>query len=143
MFTHRTSIYFQENKFYIFALALGILLFLSGCKSTQFEIMEREVAAIQLTTGHEVSRYAHDEEWGFTGPNYAKISIRYEPINEHTKKEVYDEIVAILEANNWQEDECDACSADSFIAYLPSNTLKVIVVLRTDKTSVSFLLKDY
>ena len=78
MFTHRTSSYFQENKnkFYIFALALGILFFLSGCKSAQLKTLENEVSIIQLITGREVSRSVRDKHAGFTGPIYAEILIQ-------------------------------------------------------------------
>ncbi len=103
MFKPDLSNYFRKaNKMLaIFALALGVLLCLSGCKSAELKTMENSASILQLTTGREVRRSLIDKQRGFTGPIYPEITIVYEPINNHTKKEVYDEIVAILKKNSW------------------------------------------
>jgi len=94
--SHRSSIY----KNYI-VLAIGILFFLSGCeiKSAQVERMEKLASIMQLATGREVGRRLQNAEPGLTGPTIAQILIEYEPINNYTKKDVYNEIVAILKKN--------------------------------------------
>ena len=96
---HKPYIY----KSYI-VLALGVLLFLSGCKSAGLKALENLVSNMQLTTGREVERYLQDNGRGFiTGEiYYPEVCIVYEPINNYTKKDVYYEIVTILKKNNWQ-----------------------------------------
>ena len=132
MFNHRFLSSFPKNrkKFYLFALAFGILFLLSGCKSAQLEALEKEVAVIQLTAGREVSRWIQDKHAGFTGPVYAEMFIQYEPINDYTKKEVYDEIVTILETNGWEGEKCGACSSDSFSASLQQDDYPIPINAR-------------
>ncbi len=110
MFNHDLPNYFQKNnkkKRHIFLLACGVLLFLSGCriiKSAKLQALENAGSVLQLKTGQEVRRSLQDEGTALGKPVYAKIIIEYEPINNHTRKEVYDEIVAILERNNWESE---------------------------------------
>ena len=91
-------------KSYI-VFAFGILLFLSGCKSAKLQALENSVSSIELTTGREVRRSLTDEHRGFiTGGIYdPKVLIVYEPINNHTKQEVFEEIGAVLIKNNWED----------------------------------------
>jgi len=132
---------------HIFVLALIILLFLSGCKSDQLKTLESSLSTIQLTTGREVSRYARDRSEGFTGPIYANIRLEFEPINQYSKKDVYDEIVAYLEENNWEEDECNGCSSGYFSASLPQDPypipLSVEVLLHADENLVSISITNF
>ena len=98
----------MKHKPYIYKsqiiLALGILLFLSGCKSAGLRALENLVSNMQLTTGREVDRYSHDQGYGFiTGQIISpEIHIVYEPVDNYTKRDVYDEIVTILKKHNWQ-----------------------------------------
>jgi hypothetical protein len=101
------SVYFQKpkNKLYIVALAIGVLLFLSGCKSAELQAIENSASVLQLTTGREIERYANDRSWGpfVVSIQRPEVKIRYEPINNYTTKEVFDEITAILIKNNWKD----------------------------------------
>ena len=129
MFNHDLSSYFQKNnknKLYILALAFGVLLFLSGCKSAELKAMEDSASVIQLTTGHEVARSLREKDWGFTGPIYPQVIIVYEPINNYTKKEVYDEIVTILEKNNWERYEWST-TPDSFSGSLRQDQFEISI----------------
>ena len=109
--------------------------------------MESSISIIQLTTGREVSRSVRDKSAGFTGPIYAKIRIEYEPINHYIKNDVYDEIVAILEENNWEEEKCNGCNTDYFSASLPQGSypipLSVDVLLHSDENLVSLYITNY
>ncbi len=144
MFNLSPSINFQiaDNKLYIykayFALALGLLLFLSGCTSPELKYLEDAASLIQLQTGREVDRLVQDKGRGFTGPIYAEIRIDYEPINNYTKKEVYDEIVAILEKNNWERNEWNIGRSDYFSASLRQGRFKLLasVLIEPDKNLV-------
>jgi hypothetical protein len=92
---------------FIALLASSLLLFLSGCsliKSAELRALDDATSVLQLTTGQEVSRSLRDKDWGFSGPIYPQIIILYEPSSNHTKKDVYDEIVTILEKNDWRKD---------------------------------------
>jgi len=98
-----------KHKLYIYkscvALAFGVLLFLSGCKSATLQALENSISTIELTTGREVRRSLTDEHRGFiTGGIYApEVLIVYEPIDNHTKQEVFEEIGAVLKKNNWND----------------------------------------
>ena len=123
MLNHILARYFHEVniKLYIIVLlAFSLLLFLSGCKmkSVQLQELENLASYIRLTMGREVSRWSHDKEAGLTGPIYARIRIEYEPINNYTKEEVYNEIVDILKKNDWKGQACIGCSTPSFSASL-------------------------
>lgn len=118
MFNHSHSSYFQKaNKnriiFTLFksclALAFGVpFFFLSGCKSAELRAVENSASILQLKTGREIERYVQDldPEWmPVVSKSRPEVTIRYEPINNYTTKEVFDEIVAILIKNNWKEVE--------------------------------------
>lgn len=143
MFNHTLSSCFKKanNGLYIFILAFSLLLFLSGCKRTsaQLQALESSASIIQLRTGREVSRWSQDTEAGFTGPVYAEIRIKYEPINNYTKEEVYNEIVDVLEKNNWERDEWNIDRSDYFSASLQQDhfTLLAIVRIHSDENFVS------
>ncbi|CAG0991561.1 hypothetical protein ANAEL_02324 [Anaerolineales bacterium] len=82
-------------------ILLIFLFFLSGCKSAALQAIEDAASVLQITTGREVDRWTHDKGKALGKPVYPEIFIVYEPINNHTKEEVYAEIVAILKKNNW------------------------------------------
>ena len=101
--------------------------------------LEIPASIIQLQTGREVSRSVRDKKAGFTGPIYAQVRIKYEPIDHYTKKEVYDEIVAILENNNWEGEECNTCNSDYFSASLRQGDFPLLasVLIYSDENLVS------
>jgi hypothetical protein len=151
MFKHGFSSCFQKNNNSIYksciALAFGILLFLSGCgltKSAELRAMENSVSIIQLTTGREVLRLLREKDWGFTGPIYPRVMIRYEPINRYTKKDVFDEIVTILEKSNWQKDEWSA-TPDSFSGSLRQDRyeLSIGVTISSNENHVLVVIIIY
>jgi hypothetical protein len=134
MFSHDLSSYFQKNnknKLYIFVLAISVLLLLSGCKSAELKAMEDSASIIQLTTGQEVRRSLIEKDWGFTGPIYPQVIIVYEPINRYTKKEVLDEIVTILEKNNWERYEWST-TPDSFGGSLRQDQFEISIGVSID-----------
>jgi hypothetical protein len=150
MFSHVLSSYLKKinnTKLYFFTLTFSLLIFLSGCeiKSAQLKALENSVSIIQPTTGREVDRYTRNAQAGFTGPIYAQIRIDYEPINNHAKEDVYEEIVAILEKNNWEGKECDGCRTTTFIASLPRDdyptSIHAIVLIRPDENLVSISME--
>ena len=136
-----TSHYFPKTRFYIFALAFGILFVLSGCKSAQLKQLETAASSIQPTMGQEVYRDSDDLSPPVTGfgPTPAEIYIEYEPINNHTKEDLYDEIVTILEENGWEGEECEGCRSASFGASLPPITARVRI--QSNENLVSIRLK--
>ena len=107
----------QKKTRFIFGLVtvIFLMLFLSGCKSAELQAIENSASVLQITTGREVNKWTHDKGVTLGKPVDAKILIVYEPINNHTRKEVYEEIVAILEKNNWVGKEP---FADYFVATL-------------------------
>jgi len=87
-----------SHKLYMLASVFGVLLFLSGCgiiKSAELQALEDAASVLQLTTGREVSRSLRDKGTALGKPVYAEIIIEYEPVNSHTRKEVFDEIITM------------------------------------------------
>ena len=136
MFNHGLLVYFQKannnltiNKSYI-ALAFGVLLFLSGCdiKSAELNAMESAVSIIELQSGREVSRRYQDREPKplLGKPKEPEFRIEYEPINHFTQEDVYDEIAAILEKNNWEREELSIAQSGYFKASLPQGDLTIV-----------------
>ena len=136
-----TSSYLPKNKRDIFTLVLGILFVLSGCKSAQLKQLETAASNIQPTVGQEVYRDSDDLSPAVTGfgPTPAEIYIEYEPINNHTKEDLYDEIVTILEENGWEGKECEGCRSPSFGASLPPITARLRI--QSNENLVSIRLK--
>ena len=125
----------RQNKIisvFVIGLILIIPLFLlSGCKSAELKAMENSASVIQLTTGREVSRSLIEKDWGFTGPIYPQVIIVYEPINRYAKKEVLDEIVTILEKNNWERYEWST-TPDSFGGSLRQDRFEISIGVSID-----------
>jgi hypothetical protein len=110
---------------------LVILFLLSGCrliKSAELRALEDTASVLQLTTGQEVSRSLQDKGTALGKPVYAKIYIEYEPINNYTKEDVYDEIIAILERNGWEGEESSTL-APEFNAFYRGSLKEVNIAL--------------
>ena len=103
---------------FVSTVTLFLVILFTLTSSSQLKALENLISTIQPTTGHEVNRHIQDTEAGFTGPIYAEIRIDYEPNNNHTMEDLYDEIVKLLERNNWEGKECDGCLSAFFKAYL-------------------------
>jgi hypothetical protein len=123
--------YFQLTncKFPIFALILGVLLCLSGCrsKSVDLQTLENSISILQLSKGREVNRSVHDKGWVLPQPfgqTQPKVSIEYEPINPYTREDVCAEIVAILKKNHWEGGELGK-GRNCFDAYLPQGSFEM------------------
>lgn len=131
--------FMYKYKFHI-ALALGVLLLLTGCKSAQLKVLESSALKIQPSTGSEVSRSIQDKSVVLGKPVYAEVSIEYKPNTNHTTREVYEEIIKNLEKNNWTKDEVnvipDYYSATSAQEY---STLKVRMMIDSQKNLVRIL----
>jgi len=126
-------------------LVIGLILiislfFLGGYKSPELKAMENSASVLQLTKGHEVERYITDKHSGFTGPIYPEVLIVYEPINNYTQKEVYVEIMTILENNNWERDK-SYIFPDGFKAYLQHGYFKIITNVNIDSRNNHVIVK--
>lgn len=135
----------MKHKFSIaltyIALAFCVVLCLSGCilKSSKLRALESSVSTIQPTKGHEVRRYIRDEGSALGKPIYAEVSISYEPIVPYTKKDVFDEIIAILEKKNWQRE--DSSSPYAFRGSLQQDQFIIsALVIILDENRVSLLV---
>ena len=106
------------------------LFFLSGCKSAELQAIEDSASVLQITTGREVRRSTQDKGTALGKPVYPEIFIVYEPINNHARKEVYEEIVAILKKNNWQGKEP---FADYFVATLQQGGFEISAKVSIDE----------
>ncbi len=127
---HQINIY----KFVI-ALAFGILIFLSGCNTRSDElnaILKSSVATTQLTTGREVSRRQQDRGSTLGKPVYPELMLEYEPINNHTKQEVFAEIIANLERDNWKREESSVPQPDFLRATLPQGNFSLVAAAYID-----------
>jgi hypothetical protein len=128
-------------------LASSLLLFLNGCgiiKSAELRALENAASVLQLTTGREVERRIQDKGTALGKPVYAEILIVYEPINHHTRKEIYDEIVAILKKNHWQGNE-PLTGHDFFKATLQQSGFEIStdVLIDSDENLVKIYMTIY
>ena len=101
--------YQKKTRFvsgFAIVISLLTLLFLSGC-SADLQRIKKSASTLQLKTGREIKRSTHDESWGpfVISIQRPEVFIKYEALNGYTTKEVFDEIVAILKKNNWEEDK--------------------------------------
>ena len=139
----------MKHKLYIYisciVLTFGILLFLSGCKKTESTelkaMLESSAATAQLTTGSEVYRQIQDREIKplLGKPKQPEVRIEYEPINNYTKEDVYDEIVGILEKNNWEMKELSIAQPGYYNASLPQDGFTILaeVLIHSQSNIVS------
>ena len=137
----------QKKIRFVFVIGLMLIIFLfflSGCKSVELQAIEDSASVLQITTGREVSRSLQDKGKALGKPVYAKIIIEYEPINNHTRKEVYEEIVAILEKNNWVGSE-PITSYEYFEATLQQRGFEISTGVATDenKNLVTIIMAIY
>ncbi len=112
----------------IIGLAFAGIILLSGCNSRSDElnaILKSSVATTQLTTGREVSRRQQDRGSTLGKPFYPELMLEYEPINNHTKQEVFAEIIANLERDNWKREESSVHQPDFFRATLPQGNFSL------------------
>ena len=140
--------YQKKTRFvsgFAIVISLLTLLFLSGC-SADLQRIKKSASTLQLKTGREIKRSTHDESWGpfVISIQRAEVFIKYEPLNGYTTKEVFDEIVAILKKNNWEEDE-SYIVPDAFWASLQQQgqyDLYTSVVIESNKKIVSISIKS-
>ena len=109
---------------YQIAFTIGVLFLLSGCKSAELKEVENSASILQLTTGHEVRRWHQDKGIALGKPVYTKLWIGYEPINHYTKEDVFNEIIATLEKNNWEKDKSNFVP-DYFTASLQQDQFRI------------------
>jgi hypothetical protein len=118
----------------ILFIGLTLTLLLSGCKSAELQALEKAASSIPpLTTGREVRRSLQDKGTALGKPVYAEILIVYEPVNNHTRKDVYEEAVAILKKNNWVGSEESIAGYDYFKATLQQGGFKMSTVVAIDE----------
>jgi len=95
---------------------------------------------LQLIKGQEVNRFLQDGGKAMGQPVYPEVLIVYEPINNYTQKEVYVEIMTILENNNWERDK-SYIFPDGFKAYLQHGYFKIITNVNIDSRNNHVIVK--
>lgn len=98
--------FFQKNRSILYVLVLLFLFSVGGCKAESAELRamsDASVATEHLITGTEISRRAQDQETKplLGKPKQPELRIEYEPINNYTKEDVFDEVVGILKKDGW------------------------------------------
>ena len=146
MFIHNCFQKVHCNKFAVFILGFCLLFFLSGCerKSAELTAVEEAATIIQPITGREVYRDVEDKGRTFVRTINANLFIKYEPVNDYTKEEVYEEIVTILEENNWKRDERNKGRSDYFTAFLQQSRYPLVasVSIRSDENIVTVIIEN-
>lgn len=124
----------QNKTRFIFGLLTVIFLMflLSKCKSNELRAIEYAASTLQITTGQELSRSIQDKGTALGKPFYPEILIVYEPINNHTTKDVYEEIVGILIKNNWVGSESNI-GRDYFTATLQQSGFEMSTGVSIDE----------
>jgi hypothetical protein len=108
-------------------------------------MLESSAATVQLITGQEINRYTQDREIKplLGKPKQPEVRIDYEPTSNYTKEDVYNEIVGILEKNNWEKEELSVSQFGYFKASLSKEnfTIVVEVVIHPEMNIVSIYLR--
>lgn len=130
MVKHRINV----HKRFI-ALAFGVLIFLGGCNTRSAELnamLKSSVSTIQLMTGREVYRRQQDKGTTLGKPIPAQVTVEYEPVNSHTKEDVFTEIAATLERDNWEREEQSIPQPNYFRATLPQDNFSLVADVSID-----------
>jgi hypothetical protein len=141
----------KSKKFLIFSIILifiiSIFVIKSQIKSSELKILESSASTIQLTTGHEVNRRSQDRKSKpFIGkPKQTEVRIEYKPIINYTKNDTYNEIVGILEKNNWVKEELSIAQYGYYRATLPQKyfTILIEVLIHSKNNTVSINLTTF
>ena len=83
-------------------------------------MLANPVANMQLTTAREVKRFQEDKDIT-RGRSYAELKVRYEPVGNNTKGDVYDEIVENIENSGWKRDSYSVGRNDYYNGSLRSS----------------------
>ncbi len=114
---------FKSQYFILLLLEFLVILVFSGVQKTKSEglkaMLANPVANMQLTTAREVRRYQMDKDKTLGKPGYAEILVIYEPIDNNTQGDVYDEIVGNIENSGWERDSYSAERDDYYSGALP------------------------
>jgi hypothetical protein len=99
-------VFFQKNRDKLYVLIFIFLFSVGGCKAESVELRamsDASVATAHLITGTEISRRSQDRETNplIGKPKQPEVRIEYEPVNNYTKEDVFDEIVEILKKDGW------------------------------------------
>ncbi len=135
----------------LLAVSLGILFFVNvqKTKSEGFKAMlTNPVANMQLTTAREVKRYQRDRDTVLGKTSSASIIVKYEPIGNYTKGDVYDEIVENIENTGWNKRDVTSSLEDRYYVaktrYGTSNRILVVEVFNhPESSSVSLDIGAY
>lgn len=107
MYNNTLLIFSPKHRNKLYVLVLIFLFSIGGCKkaeSGELQAMVDASAAINhLTTGKEVSRQAQERETDplFGKPKQPELRIEYEPLDNYTKADVFEEIVGVLKKDGW------------------------------------------
>jgi hypothetical protein len=99
-------IFFQKNRGKLYVFIIVFLFSVGGCKAESVELRamsDASVVTAHLVTGTEISRRAQDRETKplLGKPKQPELRIEYEPTNNHTKEDVFVEIVEIFKKDGW------------------------------------------
>ena len=126
-------------------LSFGALILISGCKTHSKELkamLESPVANMQLTTAKEIKRSYNDKSVSLGKPIYAAVRIEYEPIGNHTKEDVYSEIVENIERSGWRRDAYNVAQRDYYSASKPYESFSLLVEVfnHPEKSTVNIVM---
>ena len=122
--------------------ALGCLLILSGCQSAELKSLEDASSVFKLSTGSESSRWSQDKGTTLGKPVYPELRIEYKPDANHSVEDVYQEIINILEKNNWQKEKVTIDQPGFYLASLKKDdfVIQASVLILTERNVVNVQL---
>lgn len=138
---------FTFNKYLIVALCGILILFLGNkylVKSNELRaILATPIVTSPLTTGYEVERFVSDKGVTLGMPVYPEVLIVYEPKDDYTQRDVFDEVIGILEKDKWEKKELNAPNPEYYKASLPQNGFSIGAEVSTssDRNTVVMTLK--
>jgi len=139
----------MRNKGIFITIGLTIIIglvisFFSLKQSKELKAMLASSASnIQLSTGNEVRRSYQDSGRTLGKPIPAEVIIEYEPKNNYTEGDIYDEILKTLLNEHWQKEELSTDQSGFFRASLPQDAfiIRASVYIQLDRGIVSIRLR--
>lgn len=127
-----------------FAISTSLLLSSCGGSSRELQAMLNTSQSFkQLNTGYETRRWEQDNGASLGKPEYPGLTVVYMPKNSNTLDNVFDEIIDILNKDNWKSESRNIDQPDHYTAKLPQPDFSIVVevVKDTKNNTVSVILR--
>ncbi len=90
--------------FCIVGVIVALFTLMVFIKTRDLRELESVASKIQVKTGQLISRSSQNSGNVLGKPIYADLNLYYKPLNNYSKRDLYNEIISLLEKNNCKRD---------------------------------------